>query len=144
MWKLIILLSVTFITICGNPLPTNYSQQDLGFRFIYVWYFLHKDFRPNRSMWFWEYIFINSKASVVASRFWFFITVVHKTFFTGEQGRIKLHETSPIVTRAAKQTNAISQTKLYKVWLSALYSCHSRNTIYSELALDKLVLAKSH
>lgn len=48
-----------------------------------------------------------------------------------------------MVTGAAKETNAISQTKLGRVRLSAsLY--HSRNTSYSTLALEGSVPAKRH
>lgn len=44
---------------------------------------------------------------------------------------------------AAKETKAMSQTKLGRVRLSASH-CPSRNTIYSKLASEGLVPAKRH
>lgn len=48
-----------------------------------------------------------------------------------------------MATGAAKETNAISQTTLGRVRLSASH-CSSRNTIYSTLASEGLVTAKRH
>lgn len=68
------------------------------------------------------YVFANLKSSVIDSLFWSFTTASNQTFFTGEQTKSNFTRPALMATGAAKESNAISQTKLGRVGLSASHS----------------------